>query len=308
MQNFFLEGQEFSLHPKLCFVIMPFASDLANAYAAIKSIVEDYCGLTCVRADEISKAERITDDIWKTINEARFLIADLTNQNPNVFYEVGLAHAIKKPVILLTQDQNVPFDLRGIRYLPYDANNLIELQKKLPEFIKNCIVTIPEIWNRNYHPETRNISYVKITSLQSPPFVYLGQPFEITITAKNNGSDAFQGYFSVSFPDGVDDLSIESNTETKIGKKGELWKGEQVVLNYPIAEGYKFGEASTWQSGKEYYIKVRGYARHKGFFRFYINACCGNEAGNQWGFDPNKPLFDIDQRDENVYCGIIEIK
>lgn len=73
---------------KLCFVLMPFNPVLTNVYDAITSSIGGYCGLTFVRADEISHSGRITEDIWNKINKARFLIADLTGRNTNVFYEL----------------------------------------------------------------------------------------------------------------------------------------------------------------------------------------------------------------------------
>ena len=78
-------------------------------------------GLSCLRSDEIRGTSLITRDIWEQINRARFLIADLTGQNPNVFYEVGLAHALGKDVLLLTQTMtDVPFDLKGMRCIVYN--------------------------------------------------------------------------------------------------------------------------------------------------------------------------------------------
>src|SRR5438045_3859364 len=104
---------------------MPFDHALKNVYGVVVNVVEDYCALRCVRADEINRSRRITDDIWRNINEARFVIADLTGRNANVFYEVGLAHARNKPVILLTQSgDDVTFDLKEIRYLQYDPHDL----------------------------------------------------------------------------------------------------------------------------------------------------------------------------------------
>jgi hypothetical protein len=119
---------------------MPFDPTLSNVYNTIENIVEGYCGLTCVRADKIAKPERITDDIWRSINESRFSIADLTKRNPNVFYEVGLAHALHKPVILITQSQDIPFDVKEVRNLHYDPNDLTSLRLILPEYIKNLRV------------------------------------------------------------------------------------------------------------------------------------------------------------------------
>lgn len=62
---------------RLCFVAMPFASDLANVYDAVEGVVKDYCGLKCVRADRIASSSRITDDIRNNIRNARLVIADL---------------------------------------------------------------------------------------------------------------------------------------------------------------------------------------------------------------------------------------
>ena len=63
----------------------------------------------------------VLDEIWKQILGARFVVADLTGRNANVAYEVGLAHALGKPIVLLTQDENdIPFDLRTRRVLFYE--------------------------------------------------------------------------------------------------------------------------------------------------------------------------------------------
>jgi len=105
----------------MCFVLMPFAADFDALYEnAIHPAAEATQGLSCLRADEIYGPRPIMADIWKSITEAAILIADLTGRNPNVLYELGLAHAQRKPVILITQDINdVPFDLRAIRCVVY---------------------------------------------------------------------------------------------------------------------------------------------------------------------------------------------
>jgi hypothetical protein len=64
------------------------------------------------------------NDIWDMTNEARILLADLTGKNPNVLYELGLAHAIAKPVVMVVEDiDDVPFDLRSLRVIEYDKNH-----------------------------------------------------------------------------------------------------------------------------------------------------------------------------------------
>lgn len=81
-------------------------------------------GLRAVRADSIFLPSAIMPDIWRFLSEARVLVADLTGRNPNVFYELGLAHAMRKPVILVANSlDDIPFDLRGLRVLSYDKDN-----------------------------------------------------------------------------------------------------------------------------------------------------------------------------------------
>jgi hypothetical protein len=306
--------KETGIEPKLCFVVMPFNSALKNVYDAIKSTIDNYCGLKCKRADEISNSGRITNDIWKNISKARFLIADLTDRNPNVFYELGLAHALNKQVILLTQNTDeVPFDLREIRYITYDSNNLASLRTELIEYAKECISTIPENWNKDFRPPGWEEGYIKIIDLKAPQVISEGQPFEIYVKARNSGKSIRQGYFSVSFPAGVEKLSIESSAFTMIGMKNDFWSGERHILEYPIAEGFKHDRDNTgdpnqsWPAGWVHHIKVRGYARRKGLLWFYVNASCAGNSEIEWIWDPYQPLLDVDQRDEAVYCGVIEV-
>jgi hypothetical protein len=307
MTHALFQQQQFRIDPFLCFVVMPFTAELRNVYDVVESVVQDYCGLKCVRADKILRSDRITSDIWTNINEARFVIADLTDRNANVFYETGLAHAKSKPVILMTQNaEQVPFDLKEIRYFEYRSDDLNALRQNLPTYIKDYISTIPRDWNKNYELPNWN-PYIKITSLEAPKSVSVGQPFEIVLHARNNGRPANQGYFSISFPNGIEALKIiDSNTETKVGVKGDSWKSGSEILSYPIAEGFKYAREPVWFSKKAYFIRVQGYAKRKGFLWFYVSASGSGET-DAWSWDPEQVILDVDQRDENVYCGVIEV-
>lgn len=102
------------------FIISPF-DELWDAYndqvfePAIKS-----AGLDPVRADIKKAPTQIVTDIWHFVQSSDVLLADLTGRNPNVFYELGLAHAVGKPVVLISQDINsVPFDVHAIRVIQY---------------------------------------------------------------------------------------------------------------------------------------------------------------------------------------------
>ena len=73
-----------------------------------------------MRADDIFDNKPIIEDIWKHINEAHIVISELTERNPNVFYETGISHTVGKEVVLITQNINdVPFDLRHLRCIVY---------------------------------------------------------------------------------------------------------------------------------------------------------------------------------------------
>lgn len=107
-----------------CFVVMPFASMFEREYTRVIKPAIESVGLECVRGDEIYSEQSIIQDIWKTLRSCRVVLAELSGRNPNVMYEVGLAHALGKPIILLTRNQDdVPFDLKSLRYVYYDTDN-----------------------------------------------------------------------------------------------------------------------------------------------------------------------------------------
>lgn len=108
-----------------CFVMMPFAAPLGGYYESVYKPAIEKAGLQPVRADaEIFGAGKIMDQVWSGIQNANVLVAELTSRNPNVFYELGLAHALRKPVVLVSSNEDdVPFDLQHIRVIYYDVND-----------------------------------------------------------------------------------------------------------------------------------------------------------------------------------------
>jgi guanylate kinase len=103
-----------------CFVLMPFRKDFPPVFDKYISVVCGRLGITVARADGIFSTRPFMDDIREAVVTARVIIADLTDHNPNVFYELGICHALGKDVILITQDREVPGDVRHIRYLLYE--------------------------------------------------------------------------------------------------------------------------------------------------------------------------------------------
>jgi hypothetical protein len=130
-----------TVDPTLCFVVMPFSSEeLNDVYEYfIKPAIEGKCELKCERGDDVFGSNVIMEDIRGAIEKARLVVADLTGKNANVFYEVGIAHTLNKPVLLLSQSMNdVPFDLRHRRVLLYDYSpkGCKVLEGKIVENIK----------------------------------------------------------------------------------------------------------------------------------------------------------------------------
>jgi hypothetical protein len=96
--------------------------------------------LTVARGDDFFTAKSVMSDIWDAINSCRIVIADCTGRNPNVFYEIGMAHTLGKPVILISQNkEDVPFDIQHIRYLTYEftPRGMSEFEKKLTSTVES---------------------------------------------------------------------------------------------------------------------------------------------------------------------------
>lgn len=127
-----------------CFVMMPFAPPIGDYYSKIYEPAIKKAGLRPMRADdEIFGAGKIVDQIWNGLNNAKVLIAELTERNPNVFYELGLAHALNKPVVLISSnEEDVPFDLHHIRVIYYDVNDPFWGNKLIEKVAENILSAI----------------------------------------------------------------------------------------------------------------------------------------------------------------------
>jgi hypothetical protein len=116
------------------FVVMPFANELKPLYDGYIKPAAQTLGLTVARADDFFAASSVVSDVWDSIYAARVVIGDCTGRNANVFYEIGIAHTLGKPVILLAQDStDIPFDIRHIRVLIYGPSHegLADLEDRL---------------------------------------------------------------------------------------------------------------------------------------------------------------------------------
>jgi len=121
--NPFFKSRIAQIDYKLCFVLMPFTESWSDRIYKnyIREVIEKM-QLQCLRADNLTGLI-VIEDIWTKINQAAVIIADVTNRNPNVMYELGIAHTLGKPVILITQNiTSIPFDFRHLRHYEYLDN------------------------------------------------------------------------------------------------------------------------------------------------------------------------------------------
>ena len=115
---------------RTCFVMMPFAGEFDDIYRHVIAPSIEAAGYRSVRADQLSGTGPILREIIRQIERSDLLIVDVSKANPNVYYELGIAHALAKRAIIISSDvEDVPFDLRQYRVLPYDASNLSVVEK-----------------------------------------------------------------------------------------------------------------------------------------------------------------------------------
>lgn len=123
-----------------CFFLMPFSSDFDLIYGTIKSKLNNE-GFICNRADEIAGSTPILSKILNEISKSQYIIVDLTNSNPNVYYELGIAHTLKEArnVLLIKQKSyKAPFDISHLTYIEYEPQNLLLLGSQILNFLNSA--------------------------------------------------------------------------------------------------------------------------------------------------------------------------
>ena len=126
---------------QLVSVMMPFGAEFDPVYAALQQAATGL-GLKCHRADDIWINHHVIQDIVDLIAKAKVVVCDCSGRNPNVFYEIGIAHSLGKDVILIARSAgDIPFDLQHLRYLTYLPNKqgLEELSEGVRGRLKTLI-------------------------------------------------------------------------------------------------------------------------------------------------------------------------
>lgn len=132
---------------KQCLVICPFGrpnsdirkrSDMLLEYV-IKKAVEKY-GYSVYRADLDAQPGIVTIHVIQHLIEDALVIADITNRNPNVFYELAIRHAIRKPFIqLISEGEEIPFNIQEIQTIKYDVQDIASHKRTIETIEKQII-------------------------------------------------------------------------------------------------------------------------------------------------------------------------
>jgi hypothetical protein len=129
------------------FIAMPIDPDddqLVDVLEAIKTAAAD-CGITAERVDEVESNQRITDRILESISKAEFVIVDLTNERPNVFFEAGFAHGLGKvPIYVARAGTTIHFDIKDYPIITF--RNMKQLKEGIT---KRLIALTGERRNNN---------------------------------------------------------------------------------------------------------------------------------------------------------------
>jgi hypothetical protein len=121
---------------------MPFRAGLHYFYLYLERHVSERHGIECKRGDSDILTVPLLDKIWRYIEEADVILADCSGRNANVFYELGMAHTLKKKVILMTSDSvsEAPTDIRHFEFIHYDLSRHTEFLESLGRALRRVFI------------------------------------------------------------------------------------------------------------------------------------------------------------------------
>lgn len=180
---------------RICFVVCPIGEDNSNTRnrsdKLLKHIIEPVCdknNLKVIRVDTLNSSDSITNTIVEYLNTADLVIADLSDHNPNAFYEIGYRSALKKPIIhLKSKETSIPFDISSIRTFDYDLTDL-DVVTELKNRLNQTIATFNFDSFINENNENSDNDYINSQVLQEL-FKIHDDIEEIKKQVSNNRSD-----------------------------------------------------------------------------------------------------------------------
>jgi hypothetical protein len=238
-----------------CFIIMPFGNpDLDSAqFDKLNSIYSDWIKNTienidlssskekiiCYRANEEFHSGEIISHIIENLINSDLVIADLTGKNPNVFYELGVRHAVKNNTILISEEINdIPFDLRHLRTISYKytPDKMLKFKKELEETVKT-IFSQPEKIDNPVRRYLYDSEAGKILSNPQPPGFDF---YKIVLTEMNQLKIEIKNQFLET------QNLVNSLTESRMNNSN------QVIKDLSLLEGHWINS----EIGSNYYPKI----------------------------------------------------
>jgi hypothetical protein len=139
------KGYAVQRRPPVAFVAMQFGDPYDNIYRSVIRPTAKKLDFEVLRIDEVNRPGIIFQDIQRKIEDAKVVIAEITAPNQNVYYEIGYAHALNKPTILLAErGKELPFDIRSYRVIFYE-NSIAEkplVERTLREHLHSILQEI----------------------------------------------------------------------------------------------------------------------------------------------------------------------
>lgn len=119
-------------------VITPFDAGAKRVLGTVTRTLQEL-GVDVFSFENIAPGASLANSIADSIRSSDFLVVDISRENPNVFYELGFAHALRKPTILIVSSESgatLPSALAGFQYIIYDPSNLRSLSDHLKSATK----------------------------------------------------------------------------------------------------------------------------------------------------------------------------
>lgn len=131
--------EDLAIDRSLVFVLTPFHPDFRPAFETVVSVCRD-ANLKCLRGDEEAQIGEILPHILHLLARARVVVANVDGRSPNVYYELGIAHAMDKGTILISSSvEQLPFDVRAKRIVVY--SDLDDLRSKLRQELVKALAS-----------------------------------------------------------------------------------------------------------------------------------------------------------------------
>lgn len=197
------------------FVIMPFDDKIANDIYELstKPVCKEF-GLEVQRADEIFTPNPILDDIVAAIEESAVIIADISGKNPNVFYELGMSHMLKRTqTIMITHEEykGIPFDISHFRIIKYEntISGKTVYENQLRKTLENILRDYKSIYKNDFElminvllsAEKEGDLYALMSLTKAPKPLHRYERFHVEGHNKETGTSS--SIMSISVENGV---------------------------------------------------------------------------------------------------------